>query len=293
MAGVLDVASSATSFDTQPHRSHEIQSRPNVAPAAGLVSVVVPCFGQLEFSRLSVPRLLKFSRNPVELLFVDVGSLDGTDRYLEGVAAAASVHIEVVRLLGDVSVGNACAAAAERARGEYVAFIANDALVSENWLNHLVALVKLAPNIGMVGCMSNFAPPPQWVGRLPYRLTPCTVRGSDGPPGTGNDVDEPDLVDLFARNWREQNRGQSFETERLGGPCLLMKSEMLSKVIPVFKGSGQLGMIDGERISQRVLSAGHRLACARDVFIHHFGSRPFFVLPIAPDGSNQVTDQHR
>ncbi len=43
-----------------------------------LVTVLVSCCGQLEFTRLCVPSLLRFSRQPYELFFLDSDSLDGT-----------------------------------------------------------------------------------------------------------------------------------------------------------------------------------------------------------------------
>src|SRR5207249_4803710 len=69
-------------------------SPPTLKETTRLVSVVVPCCGQLEYTRLCVPSLLRHSRRPCELIFVDIGSLDGTPEYLAGVADAAPVRIE-------------------------------------------------------------------------------------------------------------------------------------------------------------------------------------------------------
>src|SRR5206468_1433416 len=41
----------------------------------GLVSVLMPCCGQLEYTKLSVSRVLKHSRPPFEVFFLDAGSL--------------------------------------------------------------------------------------------------------------------------------------------------------------------------------------------------------------------------
>src|SRR5215468_1544810 len=81
-----------------PLRAERLQMGQQPAPATepGLASVVVPCFGQLELLRLCAPRLLRHTRAPCELLFLDVGSLDGTAEYLDGLAAAAPLPVEVV-----------------------------------------------------------------------------------------------------------------------------------------------------------------------------------------------------
>src|SRR5205807_2079359 len=80
---------------------------------------LVPCCGGLEHTKLCVPALLRHSRAPFELLFVDVGSLDGTAEYLAGIAAAAPVHVEVIRAATDLDIGKACAEALRRARREF------------------------------------------------------------------------------------------------------------------------------------------------------------------------------
>ena len=62
-----------------------------------LVSVLVACCGQLEYTRLCVPSLLRHSRQPLELIFLDTGSLDGTAEYLAGIADAVPFRVDIVR----------------------------------------------------------------------------------------------------------------------------------------------------------------------------------------------------
>src|SRR6266699_639409 len=71
---------------------------------------------------------------PFELIFLDVGSLDGTAEYLAGIAAAAPVPVEVVRAATDLDIGRACAEALRRARGEFLVLLNNDTLVPPAWL---------------------------------------------------------------------------------------------------------------------------------------------------------------
>ena len=194
----------------------------------GLVSIIVPCFGQLEYTRICVPRLLRFSRSPFELIFIDGGVLDGTSEYLAGVTALPSARVEIVEAPAEAGLPAACAVGLKHAQGEYVVFMSNETVVGERWLNHLVAAAKVAPEIGMVGTMSNLCPPPQWVGKLPYRIgLKKTAIGSSGPGSFPLDLE---AVDQFASDWCEKHRGQSFEVERLGGSCLLIKAEVFKKI---------------------------------------------------------------
>ena len=141
----------------------------SVATPGGLASIVVPCCGQLEYTKLCVPSLLKHTRQPFELIFLDIGSLDGTAEYLAGLAAAAQVRVEMVRTATDLGIAEAVQDALKLARGEFIVLVNNDAVVTDAWLNQLVGLAQMSPAIGLVGPMSNYAAPPQVVERVPYR----------------------------------------------------------------------------------------------------------------------------
>src|SRR5262245_14930800 len=92
-----------------------IQSSSAITP--GLVSVIVACCGLLEHTRLLAPSLLRYSRRPYELVFLDSGSIDGTYEFLSGLASAAPVRIEVVRTLSGVGLPAAIQEALALAHG--------------------------------------------------------------------------------------------------------------------------------------------------------------------------------
>jgi GT2 family glycosyltransferase len=263
MASALAVG---LAFQEQP------QPEPVSKEAPALVSVVIPCWGQLEHTRLCVSSLLRHSRRPFELIFVDLGSLDGTPEYLAGVADAAPVRVDVVRVSGESDFRDGCTEGLLRARGESIVWLNNDTIVSSGWLQQLVALAGGHPQIGMVGPMSNCAPSPQQVTPIPYRIG---ARRMPAPEADGQpDRRASDLatVDRFAREWREQHRGQWSEVERLGGFCFLLKRSVLHQIDFLDDQAGR-GVFDADALCGRVRQAGYHLACCRDLFIHHFGTR--------------------
>ena len=202
-----------------------------------------------------------------------MGSLDGTAEYLAGLAAGVQVRVEVVRAVTDQGLEAACREALARARGEYLVLLNNDTVVPEGWLDQLVALASLSPAIGLVGPVSNHAAPPQLVEGVPYRL------GARARGGAGLGLGEEQGIDLapvqrFAREWREKHRGQWQEVERLGGFCLLIKRAVLTRVGNL-QGREGLGVFDTDGLCTRVRQAGLTLACCKDLFVHHFGSRTF------------------
>jgi GT2 family glycosyltransferase len=262
---------------------HGVQSIPAGEFAlftGSLVSIVIPCCGMLEYTKLCVPNVLKYSRQPFELIFLDIGSLDGTGAYLAGVTAAAQVRVEVVRAATDLGIKEACKEALTRARGEYVVLLNNDTIVTDAWLQQMIGLASMSPAIGLVGPMSNYAAPPQLVEATPYRALPAnpTAKGlGQGHNGRAPNWKAPidtEGLKQFALGFREQNRGNWLETERLGGFCLMIKREALFKIGPLDPWS-DLSLFDTDILSSKAREAGYTLAVCRDLFIHHFGTRTF------------------
>ena len=254
--------------------------KPATAPQSvlgQLVSIVIPCCGMREYTKLLVQSLLKHTRTPYELIFLDIGSLDGTAEYLEGLAAGLpNVRIEMVRAAMDLDIPEATQTAIVKIRGEYVVLLNNDTVVTNAWLNQLIGLVTMSPTIGLVGPMSNYAAPPQLVESIPYRIGPKKA-AAGAAPASGANLSDTSAVESFAREFRESNKGKWVETERLGGFCLLLKREVLHRIT----NQGQLdkwtdlGLFDTDIVSAKAREAGFTLAVCRDLYIHHFGTRTF------------------
>jgi GT2 family glycosyltransferase len=237
----------------------------------GLVSVLIPCCGGLEYTKLCVPSLLRHSRPPCELIFLDIGSLDGTAEYLAGLQAAAQVRVEVARALTDLDIGRACAQALQQARGEFLVLLNNDCIVPAGWLNQLIALASMSFGMGLAGPMSNYAAPPQLVETVSYRVGPRKGSGPRG--GAGEWLVDTAAVHAFAREFREQHKGKWMEADRLGGFCLLLKREVLGRIGQLDEEG--LGLFDTDVLSAKARQAGYTLAVCRDLFVHHFGTRTF------------------
>jgi GT2 family glycosyltransferase len=260
-------------------RGREVVPASEVSVTGGsLVSILVPCCGMLEYTKLLVPSLLKHSRQPFEVIFIDIGSLDGTAEYLAGVAATAAIRVEVVRAATDLLIKDACKEALARARGDYVVLLNNDTVVTSAWLNQLIGLANMSPAVGAVGPMSNYAAPPQIVEPVPYRtLRPAKTKpiaSSSGRNGALRPILDVNAVHQFAEEFRTKNLGKWMETERLGGFCLMLKRDVLQRIGSLDQRS-DLGLFDTDILSAKAREAGFTLAVCRDLFIHHFGTRTF------------------
>ncbi len=220
--------------------------------------------------------VVRHTRARWELIVIDNGSTDGTGTYLAGVQDAVPVPVTVVSNARNLGFPAAINQGLKAARGDYLVLLNNDAVVTDAWLDQLIALAEMEEEgttkntkdtkgesgrgnrvrmrIGLTGPMSNYASPPQLVENVPYA-----------------NLEE---MNEFARRWRHQPRGQWFTTGKLSGFCLLMKRAVFEAVGGLDERFG-LGLFDDNDLAERARRAGFELAVAHDLFVHHFGSRTF------------------
>jgi glycosyltransferase involved in cell wall biosynthesis len=272
----------------------------------GTTSVIIPCWNQLHYTRQCIAALLRHTRGAWELIVVNNGSSDGTPEYLSNLCDAAPLPVTVIANTKNLGFPAAVNQGLRSARGEFLVLLNNDVVVTDGWLEQLVALTAIAGkdqregpnaelkatpaeqeprathpypgrnitvidlppvprdrqeptgertrNIGLVGPMSNYATPPQLIEGVPYQ-----------------NLNE---MEIFARKWRLQHQGQWFGVPKLSGFCLLMKRAVYEAIGGLDERFG-LGLFDDDDLAERARRAGFELAVAKDLFVHHFGSRSF------------------
>jgi glycosyltransferase involved in cell wall biosynthesis len=226
---------------------------------AGLVSVIIPCFNPLEFLRPCLAALMRHTRSPWELIAVDDGSTDGTATYLAGVQDASPVPITVVTNPTHRGFPAAVNQGLSVALGDYLVILDHDVVVTDGWLDQLIALTAVDPAIGLAGPMSNCASAAQLVEDAPYT--------------------DLDRMHDFARRWREEHRGRWLIVPGLSGFCVLMRRAVFEAIGGLDERPGSDPFDDGE-FAERARRAGFALAVAQDLFVHHFGGSP--VAPAGP-----------
>jgi glycosyltransferase involved in cell wall biosynthesis/tetratricopeptide (TPR) repeat protein len=209
-----------------------------------LASVIVRVPGRLDATRRCVAALARHTRRPWELIALVAGTADGTAAYLAGVRDAAAFRVETADA-GPPGPADVWGRALAAARGDYVVLLDGEAVVTDAWLDQLVALAESDPTIGVAGPVSNAAAPPQRVEGVPYA--------------------DPEGMQRFAARWRAEHRGQWFTAPTLSGPCLLVKRRVLD-------GAGGLGVRPGsdlfDDLARRVRAVGYEPAVAHDLFVH-------------------------
>jgi glycosyltransferase involved in cell wall biosynthesis len=108
----------------------------------GLTTIIVPCWNEVEFTQQCLAALRRHTREPWELIVVDNGSTDGTATYLAGVRDMAAVPVTVISNTTNLGFPAAVNQGLRLARGEYLVLLNNDVVVTDAWLDQLVALVN-------------------------------------------------------------------------------------------------------------------------------------------------------
>ena len=116
---------------------------------AGLVSVIVPVYGQLALTQACVSSILQHTAlGMFELVLVDNGSDAGTEQGLQDIARQHPGCIHLIRNAGNLNFALGSNLGAAASLGETLVFLNNDTVVTAGWLPPLVASLQ-TPGVGV------------------------------------------------------------------------------------------------------------------------------------------------
>ena len=274
----------------------------NTSTIRDLTSIIVPCWNEREFTRQCVVALKSHTRPPWELILIDNGSTDGTGTYLAGARDLAAVPVTVVTNAKNLGFPAAINQGLRLARGEYLVMLNNDVVVTDGWLDQLIALANARPgrghgspaddeeeggqeqsNVTILDLEQEIAPPGEAVDGMAAGRGPARAIGLVGPmsnyaapPQLVESVPYRDVAEMhkFARRWRDDHLGLWLAVPKLSGFCLLMKRAVYDAIGGLDERFG-IGFFDDDDLAERARRTGFELAVAHDLFVHHFGSRTF------------------
>lgn len=235
----------------QPEAGNDLhESRSNYLKSSNAeekfeATVAVVGFNRLEKTKECVESLLKYTTDVrYKLVLVDNGSSDGTLEYFEKVDCPDKLIISITKNIGS---SYPTRHVLQHFEGDYIVFLANDLIVTSNWLSNLIKCAKSDYKIGLVQPVSSNVSNNQQVN-LEY-----SNRLQMQEEAKKYNVSDP-------RKWHERVR-----IITLGN---LITRECLTTLGSLFDAGFFHDFVDDD-LAFRIRRAGYKVILAKDTWIHH------------------------
>ncbi|WP_277409068.1 glycosyltransferase family 2 protein [Lacrimispora xylanisolvens] len=108
-----------------------------------LISIMIPVYNKLEYTKRCLDSLFRntdLAKYPCELILLNDGSTDGTEEYFESLGITKVINLkENVKTMIFSLLYRVC-------EGKYAAFVNNDTILTEHWLDNLLTCLQFNPN---------------------------------------------------------------------------------------------------------------------------------------------------
>ena len=217
------------------------------------VSIIVPAYNKVEFSRCAIESLFRhtdFSRGDIELITINDGSSDETEAYFNSLP-----HTKKINLKHNVYNHLGWGIARHIAEGEYVVYFSNDAVATEHWLENLLAVHAAEQDVF-------------WV--VPTCNEECISNAQGIPVDYANTFEDMEKMQAFAARNNVSNP-LLWEERAILMPFVSVVPNLFD--VPEIRADYRYIMCDFEDddFSAMLRRSGFRQILAKDTFVHHFG----------------------
>ncbi|MCL4832184.1 MAG: glycosyltransferase [Caldilineaceae bacterium] len=226
------------------------------------VDIVVCVHNALEDVQRCLASVLHHTFEPYRLILIDDGSDLPTRDFL---ADFARRHSQAVLHRSETASGYTKAAnrGMRISDGEYVVLLNSDTIVTEQWLERMIACAESDQQIGLVGPLSNTAS---------WQSVPAILHGNDWAENAlPASLDIDGWAHLLARH-----SGRIYpEMPFLNGFCLLVRRQLLTVIGHFDENAFGAGYGEENDFALRARKAGWKLALADDAYVYHAQSRSY------------------
>ena len=217
------------------------------------VSIIVPAYNKVEYSRCAIDSLLRhtdFSHGDIELITINDGSSDGTEAYFNSLP-----HEKKINLKYNVYNHLGWGIARHIAEGEYVVYFSNDAVATPHWLENLLAVHQAEKDVF-------------WV--VPTCNENCISNRQGIPVDYENRFEAMPEMEAFAAVHNVSNP-LLWEERAVLMPFVSVVPNLFD--VPEIRADYRYVLCDFEDddFSATLRRSGFRQILAKDTFVHHFG----------------------
>ena len=217
------------------------------------VSIIVPAYNKVEFSRCAIESLFRhtdFSRGDIELITINDGSTDGTEEYFNSLP-----HEKKINLKYNVYNHLGWGIARHIVEGAYVVYFSNDAVATPHWLENLLQVHEEMQDVF-------------WV--VPTCNENCISNAQGIPVDYENTFEDMGRMEAFAERNNHANP-LLWEERALLIPFVSVVPNLFD--VPEIRADYSYTMCDFEDddFSTILRRTGFKQILAKDTFVHHFG----------------------
>jgi GT2 family glycosyltransferase len=217
-------------------------------PGVPAVSIVIPVFNQLEYTRQCLHSLGQCTVRDIEVIVFDNGSTDGTREFLQ-----TQPYVRTITSSTNLGFAPAANRGIAASNGRNVLVLNNDVVMPVSFLENLLATAEAHPECGILGPVSNNCAPLQQI--------------------SSEYTDVAGLENLASTRWESMGNRVRYVPVILGF-AMLVRREVIDS-IGGFDERFEIGNFEDNDFSLRTALMGWKLGVAEGVFIHHYGSRTF------------------
>jgi len=221
-----------------------------------LVSIIIPCFNAVEYTKQCIDSVLKHTNINYELILINNGSSDGTKKYFNNLNKQLKPkgklkNITILQFKENLGVSKSLNLGISKSIGKYVCYLNNDVIVTTDWLKKMVKVAKSDKQIGAVGTLFNAFENKKFIQQVEKNKN---------------------LIDIISRTLSIKNCGKVKKAKTIHGLCMFIKKNVFKnvglfneKIYPCF----------GEDIEfcKRLKQYGYKLVDAKDVYIFHYWNK--------------------
>ncbi|MCH7962733.1 MAG: glycosyltransferase [Bacteroidetes bacterium] len=217
------------------------------------VSIIIVTYNQVEYTKLIVNSIIENTSRNYELVFIDNASTDLTLEYLEKLKEGNG-SVTIIRNTKNEGFPKAVNQGLLISKGDYVVLLNNDVVVTDGWMDRLITVAESDNKIGIVGPISNSVSGVQIDKEAKYKSIP--------------------EMHTYAQKIRKKNRSKIMDFPRVAFLCTLIKRDVIDSIGGLDERFSP-GNYEDDDFCLRAQLAGYKTVIAKDVFIHHFGSKSF------------------
>ncbi len=244
----------------RPRMARNEKTMPTSAPT---VDIVLPVYNALEDVKKCLDSLYRRRTRDFRLVVIDDCSDDETRRHLEAEAAARGFTL--VRNPENLRFTKSVNKALALCDADYVILLNSDTVVTERWIEKMLACFESDPRIGIVGPLSNAA---SWQ-TVPVRDDTENHCFLVNELPEGYDVDDMGLL-VETLSFRRYPKVPS-----VNGFCYAISRSVIDAIGHLDEEAFPTGYGEEDDFSVRARDAGFEIAVADDVYIYHAKSKSY------------------